>query len=150
MSKVTDSEFYMWRTLFAIAHADEIVTREEVRFMAEALEDIEFSEEQRTVLSGDIKHARDIGEMFTKITSKNDQAKLFQHARELVWADGEFGAAEQKIMINLIQKHVKDIDLTELIGATGLELEMDEESISSVRKASRKKSFFQRLFGKRD
>jgi hypothetical protein len=123
MSKVSDSEFYMWRTLFALAHADEVVTNEEIRFMAEALEDIPFSPEQRAILSEDIKYARDIGEMFTKITSKQDQARLFSHARELVWADGDFGKQEQDIMIKLIRKHVKDVDLRELVGSTGLEWE---------------------------
>ena len=36
MKDITDSQFYMWRTLFAIVHVDDMVTEEEVHFMAEA------------------------------------------------------------------------------------------------------------------
>ena len=47
MSKtITESQFYMWRTLFAISHADNVVSDEEIRFMTEALEDLPFNAER--------------------------------------------------------------------------------------------------------
>ena len=45
-SVVSESRFYMWRTLFAVAHADNVVADEEVEFMAHILEDVEFSDHQ--------------------------------------------------------------------------------------------------------
>lgn len=71
---VTESQFYMWRTLFAVSHADNIVTEEEMRFMIEALEDLPFSSEQREILSDDIVNPKDIVEMFGKISNNRDQA----------------------------------------------------------------------------
>ena len=40
--EVSESRFYMWRTLFSVAHADNVVTDEEIAFMAHILEDINF------------------------------------------------------------------------------------------------------------
>ena len=51
---VSESQFYMWRTLFAVAHADSIVADEEVAFMASVLNDINFTPEQTEVLKDDI------------------------------------------------------------------------------------------------
>lgn len=120
---ITDSQFYMWRTLFAIAHVDNTVSDEEVRFMAEALEDVPFSEEQRAVLTDDIRHPKKIAEMFAGVTDMLDQARFFKFAHGLVWADGNFGKDEQKIMLELGKAHVKVVDMDKLVGKIDLEFE---------------------------
>ncbi|MFN3701364.1 MAG: TerB family tellurite resistance protein [Alphaproteobacteria bacterium] len=124
-TNVTESQFYMWRTLFAIAHADDIVTSEEVRYLSEALADIPFSEEQKTVLQQDISTPQDIEEMFDKIVDAKDQAAFFNFARQLVWVDGDYGEAEQKIMLKLKQSHIKNVDVDNLIGKVELSLETE-------------------------
>jgi hypothetical protein len=121
--KLTDSQFYMWRTLFAISHADGVVSNEEIRFMVEALEDIPFSDEQKTLLKDDIKSPRDPVEMFSQISDVRDQAKFFQFARGMVYADGDYGKAEQELLLKLEKIHVKRPDLEKLIGQVDLELE---------------------------
>ncbi len=145
---VSDSLFYMWRTLFALAHADEVVTSEEVRFMAEALEDIAFSEEQRHILNDDIRYAQDIEDMFIKVTDLSDQAYFFELAREMVWKDGEYGEEEQAIMLKLQTIHVQDVNLDDLVGNVDLAF---EEETSNTKKDSSKdqksKSFFDKLLG---
>lgn len=123
---VSDSHFYMWRTLFAIAHVDDIVTDEETRFMAEAFEEIDFSEAQREILDKDVLEAQDIEEMFSKITEQEDRLKFFEIARKLVHIDGEYGGEEQEIMLRLTQKNVEKTDIDELVGKVDLELEDDE------------------------
>lgn len=128
MSKtVTESQFYMWRTLFAVAHADNIVTDEEVRFMTEALEDLPFTDEQKEILSDDIFQPQDIVEMFGKISDNRDQAAFFNFARELVWIDGDYGKEEQDIMLKLKRLHLENVDVDDLIGNVGLQLEADED-----------------------
>jgi len=127
MSKtITESQFYMWRTLFAISHADNVVSDEEIRFMTEALEDLPFSEEQKEVLRDDIVHQQDIVEMFGKISNNRDQAAFFNFARELVWVDGDYGKEEQDIMLKLKRLHIENVDVDDLIGNVGLQLEADE------------------------
>lgn len=123
---VSDSEFHMWRTLFAIAHVDEIVSKEEVRFMAEVLEDNFFNDDQRVILSDDIKDPQDISAMFEKITDKKDQAKFFSLARKLVHIDGDFGKAEQMAMLKVLSEHIRSVDVDELIGKMELQLEEEE------------------------
>jgi len=128
MSKmITESQFYMWRTLFAISHVDNIVTDEEMRFMIEALEDLPFSLEQKKILSDDIVNPQDIIEMFEKISNNRDQAEFFKFARELVWIDGDYGKEEQEIMLKLKRLHVESVDVDDLVGNVGLQLEADDD-----------------------
>jgi uncharacterized membrane protein YebE (DUF533 family) len=142
MSKtaVTESQFYMWRTLFAVAHADDIVTSEEVRYLSEALSDIPFSEEQKTVLQQDISTRQDIEEMFDKITDAKDQAAFFNFARQLVWVDGDYGEAEQKIMLKLKQSHIKNVDVDHLVGKIELSLETEAAPSYDLAQGSKRKA----------
>lgn len=120
---VNESEFYMWRTLFSVAHADNVVTDEEVSFMAAVLDDVEFSEEQITTLKDDTVNAKDPNVMFKGITSQDDRLEFFILARDLVWVDGDFASEEQSVMIELYKQNMKDISFDELIGRTSLEFE---------------------------
>lgn len=125
---VTESQFFMWRTLFAVAHADNIVTSEEVGFMVHVLEDIDFSADQTKILKDDIMVAQDPVLMFKGITEYKDRTKFFDFARDLVWVDGDFGSEEQSVMIELGHIHNKEADFDEIVGHSGLELEEDEPS----------------------
>ena len=126
MPKITESQFYMWRTLFAISHADDIVTEEEVRFMTEAMEDVPFTEEQKDILQDDISNPKDIVEMFEKISSDRDQAEFFKFARVLVWIDGDYGEEEQEIMLKLKRLHIQNVNVDDLVGNNSLSLEDDD------------------------
>ncbi len=124
MSKpVSNSEYYMWRTVVATAHADNKLTNEEIRFLAEKLEDISFTTEQNAQLVADIKKPQDVVEMFKGITDVQDQARFFNVARELVWIDGDYGEAEQAVMLKLKKAHVANVDIDALIGKTNLKLD---------------------------
>lgn len=130
-SAVTESQFYMWRTLFAVAHADEVLADEEIRFMMEALEDIPFTAAQKDILKDDISVPQDIEEMFMKISDHKDQAMFFHFARDLVWVDGDFDAAEQDVMIRLKRLHIQNVNVDSLIGNVGLQLESDDDEGSA-------------------
>jgi hypothetical protein len=127
-TSITESQFYMWRTLFAISHADQSVSAEEVRFMAEAMEDMPFSPEQKAILSEDINHPKKIGDMFKGITDELDQARFFQFARDMVWADGSFGLDEQKIMLELSKVHVRNVEIQNLVGKIDLQFESEDDT----------------------
>lgn len=126
MPSITESQFYMWRTLFAVSHADDIVTEEEVRFMTEAMEDVPFTEEQKDILQDDISNPKDIVEMFEKISSDRDQAEFFKFARVLVWIDGDYGEEEQEIMLKLKRLHIQKVSVDDLVGNNSLSLEEDD------------------------
>lgn len=145
----------MWRTLFAVAHADHVVTDEEVRFMATALADIQFSDEQRDQLHEDAKNPQDIERMFRKITEQKDQAAFFKFAHELVHIDGDYGAEEQEIMLRLKELHVKTTDVDSLIGSVTLSLDdgdigSETDGASAFSRGVSPKSFQDRIYSFRN
>ena len=122
---VNPSRFFMWRTLFAIVHADNVVAQEEVQFMAHVLEGIQFTDVQTAILKDDIENPKDVNEMFEGITNVNDRVEFFEFARDLVWVDGDFGVEEQSVMVQLQKKHIASAQFEDLIGSVSLELEDD-------------------------
>lgn len=151
--QISDSRFYMWRTLFAVVHADGIATDEEVRFMAEVLEDISFSDDQLKILKQDIYEAQDIKAMFEGVTDTLDQAEFFKFAHELVHVDGDFGTEEQAVLLQLQQAHLQTVNVDDLIGSVDMAFETDAVSsapVSHLKIATRKRegalSKFRKLF----
>lgn len=134
----------MWRTVFALAHADGVVSKEEVRYMAEILEDMPFTESQRKILKDDSVNAKDIVEMFEGISDAMDQARFFKFAQELVWIDGDYGKEEQDIMLRLKEVHLSKTNVDDLIGK--VELEFDD----GKREPAEKKSAREIIFSFRD
>ncbi|MCF8495277.1 MAG: TerB family tellurite resistance protein [Alphaproteobacteria bacterium] len=125
---ISESQFFMWRTLFAVVHADNFVAKEEVRYMAEALEDLPFTEAQRAVLHDDLRTPKDAAAMFAGISDPADQARFFKFARELVWVDGQYVQQERDLITRLEKDHLQKIDLTALVGSVDLSLEDDSPS----------------------
>ncbi len=123
LTEIKPDEFYMWRTLFAMVHADHRVRDEEIRFMAEAMEVYPFTEEQIAILKDDIYEPKDIEEMFRNVESAQLEARFFKFAHQLVWVDGEYHREEQAIMLDLLQAHIHKIDFDKLIGEIDLEFE---------------------------
>ena len=143
---VNESKFSMWRTLFAMAHADNIVTEEEIHFMVEALERVDFSPEQKSVLEEDVKTPQDIEAMFKGVTDAEDRAEFFKFARELVWCDGDFGEEEQAVMIKLKQAHMRETNIDDMVGNVKLELEEELPSYEDVELDGRHKFSFRERF----
>ena len=141
---VNESAFYMWRTLVSVAHADNIVTDEEIEFIASVMEDISFSEKQTDILKDDIMNAKDVGDMFKGIKDQQDRLRFFDLARDLVWIDGDFASEEQSVMIKLYKQNMHDTNIDDLIGNTSLELE--DEAVHANNEKEDKKTGFRRIF----
>jgi len=126
--QVTESQFFMWRAIFALAHADEVVSAEELRFMSETLEDIPFSDMQKSILQSDASEAQSVEAMFKQITDPVDQAEFFKFASKIAHIDGDFGEEEQAVMIRVKQLHLADVDIDDLIGKVNLSLAEDDHA----------------------
>jgi|GEM_PF-886160 len=127
-NQLTQSQFFMWRTVFALVHADGVVTREELQFMVDVLDDMPFTQHQRDVLKEDIAIPQDPAAMFQNVTEARDQATFFQFAHALVWIDGDYGTEEQDVMLRLKQLHIQSADLDTLLESdTGLELDVPQK-----------------------
>ena len=147
ISKLTESKFHIWRTLFAVAHADNIVTDEEVKFMVHVVDEVEFSDEQSEILKDDLHNAKNAEAMFMNITDQEDREQFFDLAHELVWVDGEFDEQEQTVMVKLHKMHIKSTNVDTLIGNVKLELEEDHSAGSAGLTKENKKGGFLDLIG---
>ena len=122
-NEVSQSRFNMWRTLFALTHADGVVTSEEISFMRKALEKVPFSQAQLDLLCTEMAMAQDIYILFEQITDASDQMDFFSLAREVVYADGDYGQEEQTVLIELQKRQSKKVDPAKMAGSVTLELE---------------------------
>jgi tellurite resistance protein len=104
---ISNPEFYKWRTLVAMAHADGVVTPEEREMLQGRFEKIGFSKAQRDVLEEDIQNPGDPSLMMSKIEDESQRADLMHLAHLLFWSDGEFHEAERK-MFELIKSRAKE------------------------------------------
>lgn len=124
---LNESEFNMWRTLFALTHADDVVTDEERKFMENALDELNLTDYQRSLLVADTMEAADIGALFQRITDQNDRVEFFRHARALVWCDGDFDQQEQEIIAKLKNTHVQSVDFFKLIEDVTMSFDEEEK-----------------------
>ena len=98
---LSNDEFYMWRTLLALAHIDEILTKEEKSLIQSKLPVGDLSEEQEKVLDGDVAIPQE------KISDIAVQKKFFDIAYELVLVDGDYHKSEYST-IHTLQKMYDD------------------------------------------
>ena len=113
----------MWRALFALTHADGIVSDEEIKFMHDKLENVPFSDVQRHQLCQDMAQAQNILTLYDQITDSVDQAEFFNIARALVHIDGDYGADERAILLRLKERHIKNVNVDDLVGKVDLAFE---------------------------
>lgn len=95
---LSSSRFFMWRAVFALAHADEVVTSQEIAYLTESTKDLMLSPTQREILSQDLKTPQDPSLMFSQITEAKDREEFFILSRVLCWSDGDFDVQEKKVM----------------------------------------------------
>lgn len=148
---ITESCFYMWRAVFAMAHADHVVTPEEKSYLYNVLGSYPFLSAQRETLENDMSVPQDPALMFEKISSQEDRSRFFYYARALVWCDGDFGEQEQKIMITLKKSHIETANHDSLDNSMQFELDDNDKIAVRLEHARmvgvRKKSLWQKLFG---
>lgn len=126
---MSESQFYMWRAIFALAHADHVVTAEELDFMQGILQSESFTPDQKAVLEKDITEPQDITKMFMSIAEEEDRSHFFYFARMLCWSDGDFDEQEQKIMLTLKSVHVRNTDVDAMIGNVDMQLDDDHKAM---------------------
>lgn len=112
---LTTSRFYMWRAVFALAHADGVVTHEEAQFLSRHLARLPLTAEQREILTEDVREPQNPSLMFSRISNQVDRKDFFVHARLLVWCDNDYDAQEQKILGALQREYLNNLDDDELM-----------------------------------
>jgi uncharacterized membrane protein YebE (DUF533 family) len=124
---VTDSNLSMWRAIFALAHADQKVSDEEARFLAEALDGVNLSPDQKSLLYSELQAPQNTEEMFDKITVPEDRTRFFELARELIRIDGDDDGDIQAMLVTLNQKNMSQVNFDSLIGNVDLSFDDDDK-----------------------
>ena len=122
---ISDSQFYMWRAVFALAHADLVITDEETDFMLSSLDTLDLSEQQRTTLENDIRDKQDALLMFQNITAADDQNEFFHLAYNLIWADGDHSPEEEHIIQKIKAYHAQRASGSEASNVSSQKSEQD-------------------------
>lgn len=103
---VNDSRFHMWRTIFALIHADGKIEDKERNYAENYLAHVPFSENQKAILRSDIETPQNVANMFDGIKEPSDRTEFFEFAKNLLWSDGNYDDTEQKIFNHLIQSQM--------------------------------------------
>ena len=95
---VTDSEFYMWRAVFAFSRLDNTISPEEQKILQPFTNSILFSQAQNDILKNDFQKPQDVEALYRKITDPKDKERFCVLARALAWCDGDMDKQEEAIL----------------------------------------------------
>ncbi len=94
---LSESEFYKWRCLVALAHADGKIALEEINMIKLQFRKQQFGAAQLKVLNQDLAQPQDFKTLYEHVTEKADREELLQLAHTLFWSDSDFDDAEQRL-----------------------------------------------------
>lgn len=101
MNGLSDSEFNMWRAVFAFATVDGILSLEEQQLLQSYCHKVAFSMQQVETLRQDMSAPQDVMMLYQKITHPDHQKRFCILARALSWCEGDMDKQEQALL-----KHV--------------------------------------------
>ncbi len=99
--QVSQSEFYMWRAVFAFAFVDQSLSLEEQELLHSYLAKARLSEDQRRVLREDMSDPPNPESMYKLITEPMHKSRFCVLARALAWCEGDLDAQEAKILSHM-------------------------------------------------
>ena len=101
MNGLSDSEFNMWRAVFAFATVDGILTLEEQQLLQSYRHKVAFSMQQLETLRQDMSKQQDVMTLYQKISHPDHKKRFCILARALSWCKGDMDKQEKALL-----KHV--------------------------------------------
>lgn len=95
---VSESEFFMWRAVFAFALVDNMLSLEEQKLLHTYLNAVRFSREQLDTLKDDFTTPQNVESLYRKITDPAHKERFCVLARALVWCEGDMEKQEEAIL----------------------------------------------------
>lgn len=95
---IAESEFNMWRAVFAFTYVDNVLSLEEQELLHSYLAKVDFSRAQLDTLKEDLIHPKDVVSLYRKITRREDKERFCILARAIVWCEGDMAAQEKAIL----------------------------------------------------
>ena len=115
MEGLSQSSFYKWRCLIALASVDAKLDPEEIKFFSSELgklHDEGITEEQMKVLSDDLRNPKQPEVFFVRIDDVYDKIDLVRMAYFLFNSDSVFETRERQVYDYLLEQVSEKIDLT--------------------------------------
>jgi tellurite resistance protein len=113
--KISESLFYMWRCVIALAHADGEVQAEERAYIERIIGNLDrvygLTPEQKKTYADDLATAPKLAELLPHVKEPQDRASLVYFADIIVWADGTLSAEEEKLLKQLRDDQMAKVDM---------------------------------------
>ena len=100
-NNIPQSEFYMWRAVFAFSLVDHMLSLEEQKLLQSSAKTVPFSQTQIDILKNDFKKPQNVEDLYRKITNPKDKQRFCVLARALAWCEGNMDRQEETILKKL-------------------------------------------------
>lgn len=112
------SQFYMWRAVIAIAHADGDVQNEERAYLTNVIASLDrtygLEPRQKKTLLDDLDKPQKIEDLVKEIEEPQYRGMLITLGMKLIWADGVVTAEEEAVLDKLHAGQMSTIDAGKL------------------------------------
>jgi len=95
---INDSEFTMWRAVFAFSLVDHNLELEEQKLLSQYLSSVPFSHDQIETIRRDFLMPQDVEALFNAISNPDHKKRFCELARTLVWSKGDMDLQEKTIL----------------------------------------------------
>jgi hypothetical protein len=109
-----NSKFHLWRACFVFCSIDGVIEEVEKKWIKEKKLKLNFTPEQRIIISNDETHAPKISDLIPLITKKSDLGFLVSQMRVLASLDGYFHPEEEAKYKKIKEVVLGNIDLVAL------------------------------------
>jgi hypothetical protein len=133
---LSESKFYMWRTIVSMSHADGAFHYTEHDFLMNLFKNLDLSDEQMESIKDDVENPKEPKRMFAMVSEPSDRAQLFYYARMLMWADGKFCNTEEELYNKLKVLALDKVDFKEVMTKVN-QVRLDFEANQEIQKENR-------------
>lgn len=134
---VGTSQFYMWRCVVAIAHADGMVQAEEREYLNRIFGRMGLTADQRETFRQDIAAPQDIAALLAHINEPEWRGQLIYFAGLLARADGVLAPSEDQLIKKLHAGQMASLDMDQIRAdvkkAVGDEMFQHDLKMSEIR-----------------
>jgi uncharacterized membrane protein YebE (DUF533 family) len=110
-TEVGTSQFYMIRCVFAIAHADGLVSEKERIYADTLIERMPFNAEQKATLHADLLTPQDVSDMLRYVNDPKYRGQVVYFARLMAYKDGHLHPNENEILEHLHLSVTQNLDM---------------------------------------
>jgi uncharacterized membrane protein YebE (DUF533 family) len=112
------SQFYMWRAVISIAHADGEIQAEERAYIARIISNLDrvygLTQEQKKAFTDDLVKPQKIEDMVKEIDEPQYRGMLITLGETIVWADGLVTEDEEAVLKKLHASQMSTLDADRL------------------------------------